>query len=648
MTDFPFPRVLDFVAKVTPFDTLDLEELARVVRQMKVAFYPRGKAILRMGQEPPDYLYIVHVGSARVTLKDEKGEELLVDIRGEGDTFGALSLLQGRSALFDVVADEDIIAFLLHATMFRALVDNHPQFSRHFSFSMAHNFKSMRLSTRSSSARFTKTNIVSLEMSLIGRTVGEIMVNDVLTCAPETSLQQTARLMKKREVSSMVVVNEGKGPVGIITDTDLRNKVLATGHDVEAPVSHLMSADLKVISPHEYAYDAMLMMIRSGVSHLLVTEGQTLVGIISVHDLQKATGGAPVGIVGDIVKSRSVDDLVRLNREIYRILESLLRQGGPAKKLVGLVAELNDRLTRQMLKITIHEMADSALGPPPAPFSWLAMGSEGRREQTLTTDQDNALSFADAPPSENDEVQKWFLNFGERIVEGLVRCGYPRCSGNMMACNPDWCHPQSEWRRKVLSWIEHPFDKTLLLASMFFDFRSLYAAPGFEPELRELVNKAVKEKRGMFLRYSAKSALYNRPPLGFLRQFVVEKSGERKNKLDLKKKGLQPVVDLARVMAMDLGLQTTNTFERLEEITRQGYLKEDISADLVEAYSFIMLLRISQHVEARTADQEPDNYVDPQLLNSLQRKMLKESFAAVNRAQDEMAARYATDDLKDI
>ncbi len=641
MNDFPLPRIQEFVSTVAPFDTLGREELARMVAQMEIAYYPRGEVIIRRGDEPSPYLYIVHVGSARITLTDDEGEEILVDVRGEGDVFGALSLLEGSQALFDATAQEDLIAYLLPAEPFKELVHKHPVFERHFSYSLARNIQAVRQSDDCQLPQLAGTPDFNLDMFLTGKRVADLMITDVLACSPATSIQSAAQQMAERRAGSILIKGEAGSLLGIVTDADLRVKVLAAGLPLDTPVKEVMSQPLHTIPPQSYAFDALLEMSRHGVSHLLVTEDDRLRGIISEQDFQMRVGISPVGVIGDIEKSQSVDELLSTRLKIDQVREMLLRQGGSVKKMVELVTELNDQVTVKLLEITERQMENEGLGSPPVPYSWMALGSEGRREQTLRTDQDNALVFADVPSEKEEEVKKWFLRFSERVVDGLVHYGFPRCPGGIMASNSRWCQTEAQWLKIFLDWVNDPNPLTLRMASIFFDFRPLYAGTDFLDRLRDKLNEAIRHNR-LFVRFMAKNGLYTRPPLGFLRQFVVEKSGEHANKLNLKMRGLTPVVDSARVMALDLGVNNTNTLDRLAEIQKRGILNDEFQADLREAYSFINYLRISHHLEARTRGEEPDNFVDPTALNSLQRKMLKESFAAINRLQETLAFRYQT------
>ncbi|MFZ5585459.1 MAG: DUF294 nucleotidyltransferase-like domain-containing protein [Thermodesulfobacteriota bacterium] len=642
MAETPFPRVLEFVRTVAPFDTLDAQELAAVVEQMEIAYHPRGQVVIRRGGEPSRFLYIIQAGSARISLPQEGGEDdLLVDIRGEGETFGALSLLQGNQALFQVTAREDLICYLLPAAAFKDLVARHPAFERHFSFGLARNLEAVRRAAGRELPRVTGIDGLTLDAALMRSRVEEVMSRDALTCLAATPVKAAAHLMTVRQVGSIVVTDQSGHPIGVLTDHDLRSKVLALGRSADRPVLEFMSQPVHTIAPDAHAFEALLAMSRHGVHHLAVTEAERLVGVICDHDLQGLTGSSPVAVVRDIEKVESVDELVAVHQKIDRVLETLLRLGGSAATMLALVTEFNDRLTLKLLGLIEAEIEHQGLGRPPVPYVWMALGSEGRREQTLRTDQDNALIFANLPAEREPAVKQWFLMFAERVVTGLERCGFPRCPGEVMASNPRWCQTDEQWQRTFARWLADPKPLTLRLASIFFDFRAIYAEADYIDYLAASLKAGLEDNR-LFLRMMAKNALYTRPPLGFLRQFVVDKSGEHKNKLNLKLSGLTPIVDAARVMALELGIGATNTLERLKGVERAGLLKPALAADLREAFGFITLTRIAQHLESRARGELPDNFVDPAALNSLQRKMLKESFGVISQLQDLVEHRYQT------
>ena len=640
-SQIPNQRVLEFLRSVPPFDTLGTSELTRVVSQMEMAYFPRGQRITSKGDPSFQHLYIIQQGAARISLIDDEGEDLLVDVRGEGDYFGATSLLQDKPAMFDISAHQDLICLMLPIEDVRQLVSSYPVFERYFSFSLARTIKAVRQTVDFQRPQPIGQSVISMEVFLTGKRVADIMIKNLLTCAPYVTVQAAAKMMARRRVSSIVVTGNGLYPLGIMTDNDLRTKVLAAGLSPDVAVAGVMSQPVQTVSPGADAFDALLSMSHQGVSLLVVVEGDHMVGIISERDLQMEAGSSPLQVIAEIRRTASLDTLIGLRYKIDSVLEMMLRQGGPVKQLVALVTVLNDRLTARILKLVEEEMAHEGFGKPPAPYGWLAFGSEGRMEQTLHTDQDNALFFAPAPDREEADCKKWFLKFSERVVECLVRSGIPECPGGIMASNPEWCQPEDHWLDTFLGWIKDPSPHPLLMASIFFDFRPIHAGTNFPYVLQDQLLKAIR-KSGLFLRFMAKNSLINRPPLSLLKRFVVEKSGEHKNRFDLKQRGLTPVVDAARVLSLSLGIKTRNTLDRLAEISRIGIIDSNFHADLREAYEFLIYLQISRHLDALAQGEEPDNFLDPVSLNGLQRKMLKESFAVVRRLQETIEFRFQT------
>ena len=521
-----------------------------------------------IGDRAFQHLYIIQKGSAKLSLIDDEGKDLLVDVRGEGDYFGATSILQDKPAMFNISGHQDLICLMLPADDVRQLVNNYPVFERYFSFSLARTIKAVRQTAEFQCPYPIGQSAISLEAFLTGKRVADIMNKDLLTCAPYISVQSASKMMARRRVSSIVITGNGLYPLGIVTDNDLRTKVLAAGLSPEGSVTGIMSQPVQTVSPETDAFEALLAMSRHGVRLLVVVENDRMVGIISEHDLQMEAGSSPLLVIGEIRRTTSLDTLMGMRYKIDSVLEMMLRWGGPVKQLVALVTELNDRLTFRILQLVEKEMERDGFGKPPAPYGWLAFGSEGRKEQTLHTDQDNALFFASTAETDEADCLKWFLNFSERVVEYLERSGIPRCQGGVMASNPKWCQPEEKWQATFLEWIMEPNPETLLMASIFFDFRPIYAGNQFPYILHDYLLKVIR-KRKLFIRFMAKVALTNRPPLSLLKRFVVEKSGENKNKFDLKLRGLNPVVDAARVLSLDLGIKTQNTLDRLAEIQKR-------------------------------------------------------------------------------
>lgn len=639
MSDFPLARILDFVRTVSPFDTLDPDELNKLVRRMDIAYFPPGSKVVQQGGEPANYLYIIHSGSVKLTSTEEDGRETLVDIRGEGDTFGALSLLHSEKGHFTVTAQEDLLAFVLPSGDFISLVEAHPGFQRHFKFSLAAHDQSIRSLTDGFLVQMTGADPWGDMALAMHNRVSELMNSPVLTCARSTTVRQAALDMNQRKVGSIVVVDESGGPLGVVTDTDLRSRVMAQGLSAYTPVDLIMSAPVRTLPPRAFAFEAMLEMTRQGLHHLVVADGSRLLGMVSDHDIKIITGSSPVGLVSQIDKVKTFQELARLPRRIYRVLNMLLRLGVSAEYMLDLLAEFCDRLTLRLIQITEQEMDAEGLGPAPAPFAWLALGAWGRREPTPPAGQEHVLVIEDMPETQVAQVMPWFQEMARRVKQGLAGCGFPPSRSGILADAPRSCRTMSHWQEQYLSWIREPTVKGLETGSFFFDFRAITQSGVFEEPLRQMVFQAIERNR-IFLRILARSGIGNQLPLGFMRQFVVEKNGEYTAELDLDAKVMQPVVQAIRVLALDQRVEFTGTFDRLEEVAARGLLHRKLADDLREAFSFLTLMRISRYLEARARDSQPDVTLDAGSLNKLQRKMLKETFAVVGDLQELMLKRY--------
>jgi len=639
--DFPLSHIVEFLNMVVPFDSLNTNEMADLASHMEIAYYPPNETIIKQGDPPPCYLYIIHTGSVRATTFDDCEEKVIVDIRGRGDVFGATSILEGKIVLFDITSIENLIVLLLPAEEFQKLVDKKSLFKQCFGFSLAQYISAMRQSANKQLSKLTVTNSLNIDIYIMSKQVSDLMTTKVVCCTPDNSIREAAKLMTLNNISSIVITDKTNQLLGILTDSDLRSRALVEGYRMDSPVLKVMSSPVREINPKAFAFDALLEMSRHGISHLVVTEHNKIMGIVSEHDFQMAFGNSPIGLIGDIEKSRSVGDMVDLHKKIDHVLGTLLRQGCPIERILNIITELNDRTTLRLLNITELEMEKEGFGLSPTCYCWMALGSEGRREQTLRTDQDNALVYADTIEEEGKRTRKWFQIFSEKMVDNLVRCGFPRCPGGIMASNPRWCCPEAHWRKIFTDWIVGKDGLALRMSTIFFDFRAIYDGANFESTLRNIRDVNIKANP-LFLRLLAKISLENQTPLGFLRQFVLEKSGEHRNELDLKWKGLMPIIESARVLALDIGIDTNNSIERLDASNKAGLINYELYSDVKESYNFINSLRIYLHLDARKQDKELSNFVDPRSLNNFQRKMLKECFIVINKLQDLIELRYKT------
>jgi CBS domain-containing protein len=453
--------------------------------------------------------------------------------------------------------------------------------------------------------------------------VRDLLARPLVTCTVGTPIQAAARTMAEQDTNAIVVVRATGEALGIVTDSDLRRRVVAAGLPGTTPVERVMSTPLVTIDASALFFEAVHTMLRHHLHHLVVLADGRPLGVLADSDLLAARAQGPLLLARQIEQARSLDQLVELQPRREQAMRVLVRAGVSAYDLARITAETNDHLVRRILALV-----EAALGPPPLPYCWLGLGSEGRCEQALKTDQDNALVYQDPPPELAEPAQQYFAALAERVVAALERCGFPRCKGGVMASNPRWCQPLQVWRSYFAHWVRRPEPAALLNAAIFFDLRAVAGASALADALWADLATWIPESP-LFSILLLREALNHRPPLGIFRTFVVERSGEHRGGFDLKTRGLLPVVEAARAYALARGITTTNTIERLRALRACEALNARDADDLIAAYEFLMSLRIRHHLDQLAAGQPLDNYIVPEQLSRAERHALKEHFKVI-------------------
>jgi CBS domain-containing protein len=451
--------------------------------------------------------------------------------------------------------------------------------------------------------------------------------------------------MVTEAVGSAVVLGPDRRPAGIVTDRDLRQRVLAAGRSPEDPVETIMSAPLVTLSPEAFVFEALLEMTRRNLHHLPLVEGSQLVGVVSSHDLLLLQAATPLEISRLIQSAGSLEDLAALMPRLTDVTRQLFDQSASGYEIGRVVAEVNDMVVRRALSFAERDLGDvEAGGFPPAPFAWLALGSEGRREQTIRTDQDNALVWDDPGPADRRRAERYFGALAERAIATLIRLGYPPCPADAMASNPKWRQPLSVWRHYFAEWVRDTTPQHLIDSSVCLDFRPVVGEARLADALREEIRDQVKAWRS-FPRHLAKIAVSHAPAVGLLGRFRLQHQGGRRG-VNLKLGGMLLLGNALRAYAIDLGLAETNTIERLEAATRVGGCFTIAEADDIrEAYETIFRLRLRHQLGQLAAGDPPDNLVDPHALSRTEQARLKEALRAIRRLQGKIEDRYFTQAL---
>ena len=640
-------KIGNFLKAVPPFHLLPEMALQELSLTLMIEHFSAGEDILRPDGPPTRFLYLIRSGGVKFIIPDKgnSGAEKIVDMRGEKEFFGLFSLLSDRSSPFTIVAEKDTVCYLLKKEVFTRFLDNYTDFLFYFTMGPSKGFKSTGY--KGMPEKSSDPSGLETDHLLFSARVRDIMHPQVVTCPQTETIVEAARLMTRRGVGSLIVLDREEQPLGIITDGDLRKKVIASGQLTDIPVEQVMSRPLLSVPPEAFYFEAVLTMIRHRIKYLPVIDSGELAGILSERDLVISQGNNPLAVIRQIYQAPDLEPLVQIRKDINRTLRVLLDRGGQAKEICELITQLNDHLTVRIIQLAEETLERQGRGRPPLPFVWVALGSEGRQEQTLSTDQDNALIFADTEVSREPEFQAYFLSLAEQVVFGLERCGFPLCTGGMMASNPQWCQPLRVWKDYYRKWI---FERALstqeiLTSSLFFDFRALYGTGEFVTEIKQALEEYIPQSK-VFLPHLALRSLELQTPLSLFNRLVVEKSGAYKNRLNIKLHGLMPLVDAVRVLALEQRIFRTNTLERIEALSEKEVLTPGEGNDLREAFNLMMLLRLRNNLDQMNQGQELDNYIDPSGLSLIQRSVLKIAFKSIAQLQSRLETRYGLSALR--
>ncbi|MFP6847683.1 MAG: DUF294 nucleotidyltransferase-like domain-containing protein [Pseudomonas sp.] len=610
-------EIRDHLQRFPPFDALPEESLDAIARQVGVSYFKAGTDILLHGAAIQDLHY---VRSGAVEIYRRHGE--LYNRLSEGDIFGQAGLLRSNKVRFPARAIEDSLIYFIPAALFAQLCEQHDSFA---------DFVEAEGQSRLKSAVESQGKASDL-MQIKVRT---LISRQPVGTSFDTPVQQAAQLMAEQSVSSLVILDSneaGATMVGILTDRDLRTRVLAVGLDAATPVSQVMSPNPITIQADDSVFEAMLRMLRHNIHYLPVVQRRRPVGMINLSDIIRYESQSSLYLVNSIFNQPDVGGLQGLLPDLRGTFVRMANEHATAHMIGSAMAGIGRAFTQRLL-----ELAEQKLGPPPVPYCFLAAGSMARDEQLVVTDQDNALILDDR--FEPDLHDAYFAELAQFVSNGLAACGYSYCKGGIMASNRQWRQPLKVWRDYFSQWIDRPNPQTLLNSSIFFDLDGVHG----EVELAENLKELLAEKASnapAFLAAMARNALNRTPPLGFFRTFVMETDGQQKNIINLKGRGTAPLTDLIRVHALACGSKAQNSLERLDAIAKTKLLQPEAISQLRYALEFLNLVRIRHQADSLAQGIEPNNYIEPEKVSASDRHNLKEAFQILSNAQKFLRFRY--------
>jgi CBS domain-containing protein len=616
-----------FLSGIDPFSFLPEVEIDHAAQSLSRMNYPRGTILFVQGKTRVGYLYILQKGAAERYF-EESGKKTMLGILSEGDIYGGISiLLNDGVSVRTMEVVEDSVFCLLPSNVFLDICKRHSVFSDFFSDTFG-----KRMLSRSYAAIIAKTlQPKDDNLQFFNQPLSQIYSRNPVFCDADTSIRDVAGAMLEKKSSYAFIRSTDDHPTGIVTEKDFARKVIARGHSIDQPVSTVMSSPLRTVSDKALVFEAMMTMMEEDFQHVGVVDGNdAIVGMLSYKDILTYQGQSPLFLLREIQLAPGMDTIIQKHHQLAGLVRNLIHNGATARNVTRFITTVSDTILNKLMSMTLHEM-----GPPPVPFVFMIMGSEGRQEQTLKTDQDNAIVYQDPEPDAIEAAKTYFSALGEMVCTLLDQAGYDFCTGGVMAKNPLWCQPLSRWKGYFSDWIHAAEAEDLLQASIFFDFRRGFGEESLIDELREHLFASLDGWSGFF-RHMTENALNFKPPLGFFRNFVVESKGRHRNALDIKS-AMTPIVDFARIYALKNNIEETNTLERLDQLRIKKVITSQEYEELDKAYSFLMQLRFVRQITAvMDDDRKPDNYINPKKLTHIEQTMLKEIFRRVEKFQSKM------------
>ncbi|TRW97766.1 cyclic nucleotide-binding/CBS domain-containing protein [Paracoccus sp. M683] len=588
--------VIDFIASVHPYDSLSRDELAQVADFFSRRQVPAGEVVYEYGDPLPG-IWLIEQG--RIAVTDRNGDS--VSELGPRNSFGERGLLRGGSAVTTARVTEDATLWMLPRETLLGLIAQNRAVARFFD--------------RGRAARPRGAEIATLKVS-------DLLTRKPISCPPETSVAEAARIMRDARVSS-IGVTQGDRLLGLVTIRDMSNRVVAAGLDHGQPVSQVMTADPYTLPPQALGYDVLNVMLERRVGHLPVVDRGRFVGMISQTDLTRVQAISASVLIRDLVDAETAEDMARITARVPELLVSLVAAHQRHEVITRMITDITDAVTRRLLIL-----AEAQLGPAPARWLWAACGSQGRQEQTGISDQDNCLILEEGA----NPADPWFKALARFVSDGLNTAGFVYCPGDMMATNPRWRQPVPVWRSYFRGWIERPSPEAQMLASVMFDLRAIGGddalLQGLQAETLDMASK-----NSIFVAHMISNSLKHRPPLGMIGGFATIRSGEHRHHIDMKHNGVVPVADLARVYALQGRVTAVNTRARLLEAEDNGVISGSGARDLIAAYDLIQTLRLENQAHLIRSGRVPDNYLSPSDLPDFERSHLRDAFVVVRGMQ---------------
>ena len=630
-------RIADFLKNYPPFSTMEEKQLEQLSIEVVIIHKETNTIVFSENENPHEHFYVVNKGAIALS---KEGSSQILDICDEGDVFGLRPLLAHENYKLEAKAYEETILYAIPIKDFKPLALENKRIGNFLIESFASNtgnpysikHRGKLYGTNKEENQYSTNKILDLQPIKYS--------TDLITCKEGSKIKTIANKMTKHNVSCILVEKDGM-PVGIITDKDLRKKVATGLFPITGLAKTIMSSPIITYPKELTLAQSQMAMMKSNISHLVLTEDGTTdtraVGILSKHDIMVAVGNNPAVLLRAIKRATDAKRLRGIRYGTMKLLRDYLDQNIPLGLVSKIISELNDASTKQIIQIALSKMEEE----PPVKFTWLSMGSQGRGEQLLNTDQDNAIIFEDVSEEQLEATKSYFLKLGERISKMLNTIGFEYCPADMMASNRSWCHSLSEWKNVTAHWIHNPGPEEILLSSIFFDYNVTYGEKALADELSHSIFDHANHYP-QFFTHLASGALQNPSPSGFFRDFLVEQDGEHKDFFDLKLRALMPIIDAARVLILSHSIKSiNNTAERYEKLAEL----EPNNKELYLACSYASKALLKFRTRQGLLHNDSGRYIALDQLNKEEKIKLKRTFKTVKDIQSLIEVRFQVKNL---
>ena len=619
---------ISFLKSVVPFNLLPAEELEATAAVLSEVRYNKEGIIYRQGVSKLKGIDIIVEGEYETFFYDSSHNKRLIEIYHTGKYYGGISeLLIQKKSLRTVIAKKGTMVYILPRKIFNELCKKYVAFYQHFTDSFGHKMLNEEFAHFYKNPTNFESSFISSEQ-LYSQRIESIEYRDIVWCGGDTPVHDVAIIMGRQKTSCLFVKGKQGDIIGFVTDITIRDNVVAKQLSYDTPVSTIMDNPVATINVHAFVYEAILSMFRTKTRYLLIEKDGDYLGFISRNKLLSEQGQSPLLFILSVKQAFSTDELKRKWESVPQIVAQLLERGVHAAIVNQVITTVSDTIAIKVIESVIKQ-----LGPPPAKFAFMVLGSEGRKEQTLKTDQDNAIIYEDKANEHREKVREYFLKFATQVSDDLNTIGFSYCTGGYMAQNPKWTHSLSHWKKNYESWMHESAPETVMQISTFFDCRYIYGDDTIIKELEFFLNEQLVSPMERLFHFMAKNALQYEPPLTPFFKNIQTFKVDKKEVFDIKK-AMTPIVDLVRVYALKNRIFEPNTGERLKALKDKQVFTAEDSTELLQSYYYLMGLRLkTQSQQIMQERLPPDNYIMPQKLSKIDQLTLKEIFKTIENFQ---------------